>query len=163
MSSRYKKAKRNLILIIFLSAPLCPFPPEIPFEGTREFVPKVFELEPNRTCGVDEEIMKYKCHSFMSVYIQSASFGRIAANMRKMCDGAKKDDSNSPPQDCLDTSSLLRTARDTCHGSDSCQVFISPTSATLVPACDGLRKEARIDYICGKFHPIAFDFPSHSH
>ena len=99
----------------------------------------------------------------MSVYIQSASFGRIAANMRKMCDGAKKDDSNSPPQDCVDTSSLLRTARNTCHGSDSCQIFISPTSATLVPACDGLRKEARIDYICGKFHLIAFDFPSHSH
>ena len=134
-----------------ISAPLCPAPPEVPFEGSIEFVPKVFELEPNRTCGVDEEIMKYKCHSFMSVYIQSASFGRSAANMRKMCDGSKKDDSNSPPQDCLDTSSLLRTARDSCHGSDSCQLFISPTTANLDPACDNLRREARIDYICGKF------------
>ena len=98
--------------------------------------------------------MKYKCHSFMSVYIQSASFGRSATNMRKMCDGAKKDDSNSPPQDCIDTSSLLRTARDSCHGSDSCQIFISPTSAVLDSACDNLRREARIDYICGKFSSL---------
>ena len=151
MSSRYSARSNVTFLDCPFSAPLCPFPPEVPFEGTREFVPKVFELEPNRTCGVDEEIMKYKCHSFMSVYIQSASFGRSAANMRKMCDGSKKDDSNSPPQDCLDTSSLLRTARDSCHGSDSCQLFISPTTATLDAACDNLRREARIDYICGKF------------
>ena len=136
---------------IISPAPLCPTPPEIPFEGQREFVPKVFELEPNRTCGVDEETMDYKCHTFMRVYIQAASFGRSAMNFKKMCDGDKKADSNEPPQDCLDTGTILRTARDTCHGQTSCSLYIPPNLATLDSACDGLRREARIDSICGRF------------
>jgi hypothetical protein len=116
----------------------------------REYVPRVFELEPTRTCAVDGDVMKFRCHSFLRIYVQAASFGRSALNFKKMCDGNKKADSNEPSQDCLSQSRALEKMRDQCHGRSSCQQAITPDFTTLDSSCDGLKREARVDHICGR-------------
>ena len=131
--------------------PVCPIPPDTPAEGKREYEPRVFELEPTPTCAVDGEIVEFKCHSFLRIYIQTATFGRIAANLEKMCDEEKKADSNAPSQDCLDTSLFLQHTRSSCHGEYSCSISVSPTFTSLDSSCDGLQREARTNHICGKF------------
>lgn len=133
-----------------LLAPLCPTPPVTPEEGQKEFVPKVFELEPIESCAIDGETIDYKCHSFMNVYIPAASFGRNASNLKKLCDGEKPDDRSEATQNCLDTVEVLQFARGSCHGQDSCSLAVSPTLASLDASCDGLRREARVGHICGE-------------
>ena len=133
---------------------MCPVPPVTPVEGKRDYEAKVFELEPTPTCAADGEIVAYKCHSFLRIYIQTASFGRTVANLDKMCDGDKKADSKAPSQDCLDTSLYLQYARTTCHGEYSCSFAVSPTFTSLDSSCDGLQREGRTSHICGEFYEM---------
>ena len=68
-----------------ISAPLCPTPPAIPNEGKQDFNPIVFALVPQKGCGLEGSDIKIQCHSFLSIYISSAYYGRIAAKQKKLC------------------------------------------------------------------------------
>ena len=50
--------ERKFYFINFL-APLCPKPPEVPFEGKVENDPIVVELPSSHSCGVDGEVISF--------------------------------------------------------------------------------------------------------
>ena len=54
--------------IYLISAPLCPPPPEIPFEGKVTNDPIVFEMTDSNSCGVDGKDFSINCFSFMNIY-----------------------------------------------------------------------------------------------
>ena len=76
---------------------------------------------------------------------------RMAASKKELCDGASPPDSKAAPLDCYDETinqELLTTARDLCRGHFNCSQEV-PT-LILSPACDGLKREYKIEYLCGK-------------
>ena len=130
-----------------LMAPLCPTPPEVPEDGWRDFIPIVFELQPENSCEITGGMMELKCHTFLRVYIQTARYGRSVSNERSLCDKDKGRDSGAPSVDCLDHSLALHTAKETCQGKSSCSIMIEPDMAALT-GCDTLKKELRVEHIC---------------
>ena len=116
----------------------------------REFVPVVFELEPVESCALADETVSLTCHSFLTVYLQSASFGRTAKAGKELCDGARDEDRAKPDEDCLETRAVLQKGRDLCHGRSSCSLPVSADMAdfTGCMAAD-LKRELRTRHICG--------------
>ena len=129
---------------------MCPTPPEIPLEGVQDFVPNVFELVPDQACAVVGETMAPKCHSFLSIYIQSASFGRKGENNKQMCDGEKDDDRAEPGKDCLESIQVLQQLRILCQGKPSCSIPVEQSMADFTGCMNAdLKRELRLSHICG--------------
>lgn len=139
-----------------LQAPLCPKPPDVPLEGVIDFVPNIFEMEPESSCALVGETVTLKCHSFLSVYVQSTSFGRTGSNARELCDGGKDPDRVEPGKDCLEKEDVLQQVRTLCHGKPGCSVPVEHTMAdfTGCMAAD-LKRELRTSHICGKLHILS--------
>ena len=153
-------------MICAIPAPLCPTPPEVTLEGVREFAPVAFQLAPVDSCALTEETISLTCHSFLSVYLQSASFGRTEAAEEELCDGEKEDDRASPDKDCLDTRAVLQQGRDLCHGRSSCSLAVSQDMADFTGCMsEDLKRELRTSHICGNnlFHCTIFTIVSQWH
>ena len=138
-------------IIISIQAPLCPKPPDTPEEGKRDFFPKAIGLEPHKLCAINSEDVEIKCHSFLSIFIENFSYGRNATNGKELCDGEKKKDSKAPAMNCFNETfemEVITELEDLCHGEFQCTYTI-PT-VPLDPICDGMKREARIEFSCGK-------------
>ena len=119
-------------------------------EGVREFAPVVFELEPVESCALVDETVALTCHSFLTVYLQSASFGRTAKAGKELCDGERDEDRAKPDEDCLETRAVLQNGRELCHGRSSCSLPVSPDLADFTGCmATDLKRELRTGHICG--------------
>ena len=97
------------------------------------------------------ESLDLKCHSFLSVYIQSSSYGRTLANGQALCDGARPADRTSPGADCLESQQMLQHTRSLCHGQASCEVPVAGDMADFTGCMlPELQRELRTNHICGK-------------
>ena len=137
-------------------APKCPIPPEVPEDGVKEHVPLPIEIPPNKLCALDAETVTLSCHSFLRVYITSVSYGRNSSSGSNLCDGEKSDKSLGSGS-CYNedyNKQLLREISLDCHGKFNC-TFKVPT-LPLTEDCDTLKRELRVEYICGEF-PIFVD------
>ena len=146
----------HLVFIPFLG-PLCPKPPEIPLDGVRDFEPKVFDQEVSKVCNIEGETMEIKCHSFLSIYARKSMYGRNYTNEKKLCDGEKPDDLKGVDAEgdfCLRDHD--GPARENCHGESFCIVPVTGDmdkdwTDKFDVQCALLKKELRVDYICGMF------------
>lgn len=144
------------VFIPFLG-PLCPKPPEIPLDGVRDFEPKVFEQEVSKVCNIEGETMEIKCHSFLSIYARKSMYGRNYTNEKKLCNGEKPDDLKGVDAEgdfCLRDHD--GPARENCHGESFCIVPVTGDmdkdwTDKFDVQCALLKKELRVDYICGMF------------
>ena len=142
-----------------LLAPLCPTPPDVPEEGVREFEPLVFDQEVESSCAIEGETLTLQCHSFLTVYVQKASYGRNADNGgRSLCNGTKGEDTEevTADQDCLDEAGITAEVRTACLGRTSCSSSVTEELASLGATCDGLKRELRTSHICGKLASLPF-------
>ena len=146
-------------------APVCPPPPEAPPEGIREHLPLGFPVENNEGCFLNGDLAQLSCHSFLNIYPTKLTYGRAAAAKKELCGGASPPDSKAAPLDCYEETinqEMLTTASDLCRGHFNCSLEV-PT-IILSPACDGLKREYKIEYLCGKteilfqvvtsYHPV---------
>ena len=88
----------------------------------------------------------------MSVYIRTVSYGRTFAAAKQLCDGEKPDDTAAPEKDCMDEAvqtNVMELARSDCHDQFSCQWQVP--SLPMDASCDGLKRETRVEHICGEF------------
>ena len=89
--------------------------------------------------------------SFLNIFVNSVTYGRNSTLGKDLCDGEKAKDSKAPAMNCYkdDQNAVILTSLQTaCHHHYNCSVSI-PT-VPLDPVCDGMRREARVEYICGK-------------
>ena len=113
----------------------------------------MFDQEVESSCAVEGETLKLQCHSFLTVYIQSASYGRSADNGgRTLCNGTKGEDSKAvgANQDCLDEAAITSEARQACLGQSACSVSVTDNMSSLGSVCIGLKRELRTKHICGE-------------
>ena len=102
-------------------------------------------------CALNAEVLSLYCHSFLRIYIYNVIYGRGPG--KELCDGDKPQDSFEPAGDksCynedLDTEISLGLKTE-CHGKFECTYTI-PT-LVMDDACGGMRRELRLEYICGK-------------
>ena len=138
-----------------LLAPLCPEPPDAPEEGVKEFHPIPIPMELETVCSVNPDAVNLECHSFLNIYIGPVSYGRNKTKGKTLCDGEKIQDIKAPNTDCFDDSvneQIWEELSLTCKGKSSCSYEI-PT-ILLDSACDGMKREANIAYICGKLNHL---------
>ena len=136
----------------YFSAPLCPKSPEMPEEGKKEFFPKAIGLKPHNLCAINSEDVEIKCHSFLSIFIESFTYGRNSTKGKELCDGDKPRDSKAPAMNCYNETfemEIIEDMKANCLGGFQCTYNI-PT-VPLDPVCDGLKREARIEFSCGKY------------
>ena len=101
--------------------------------------------------------MEIKCHSFLSIYVRKSMYGRNYTNEKKLCDGEKPDDSKGVDDEgdfCI--RKLLSPVRRNCHGESFCIVPVTgdmdkDKTDPFDLQCAPLKKELRVDYICGTF------------
>ena len=132
-------------------APKCPIPPTVPEDGVKEHVPLPIEIPPTKLCSVDAEIITLSCHSFLKVYVISVTYGRNSSSGKELCDGEKKDEKSLGSGTCYSdeyNQQLRREISLECHGKFNCS-FNVPT-LPLTEDCDTLKREIRVEYICGK-------------
>ena len=130
---------------------MCPKPPEATEEGIREYHPIPIPMTPEKICAVNEDEINLKCHSFLSIYLTKVWYGRNQSSGRVICDGDKPDDNQSPNVDCfLETynNELKEDISAACNTEFDCN-FTIPT-VPIISACDGMKREARVEYICGR-------------
>ena len=134
-----------------LLAPLCPKPPESPADGVKEYLPLAIGQEPETACALNSEDLQLKCFSFLDIFVRSITYGRNATKGKELCDGDKPKDSKAAQLNCYNETfhqELLYELELACHANFNCSLTI-PT-VPLDPVCDGLKREARVEYICGK-------------
>ena len=136
--------------------PACPKPPDAPNEGVRDYEPIRFPQKVEKSCNLQEETMRIKCHSFLSIYIKQTSYGRKFANEKKLCDGQKPDDVKG----VIDETNFCERPMgedfvSQCQGGDYCVIPVTGDMDSNWPktfdlSCALLRKELRVEYICGE-------------
>ena len=134
-----------------LSAPLCPVPPSSPADGVKEYQPLAIRQDNKKSCALNSEDLQLKCHSFLDIFVRSFTYGRNASKGKDLCDGEKPKDSKSAQLNCYNetfNSEILYELEVACHATFNCSYTI-PT-VPLDPVCDGLKREARVEYICGQ-------------
>ena len=125
----------------------------------REFAPNIFEIDPVKSCALVGESVELKCHTFLSVYVQTATFGRETAKKKKLCDGQKENDRGFPSTDCLETAETLKLVRRACQGKSECTVRADYLMADFTDCMsDSLLRELRTNHICGKLDVNLLDF-----
>jgi hypothetical protein len=131
-------------------------------EGVRAFEPEVFPQEETLGCSVDGDILELKCHSFLQIYVRDAIFGRNYSNGKKMCDGDKPADSKEMrSKDDTCWMQIRGEAKTICHGVASCRIPVAQDldrslNRPLQSVCNGLKKEMRVSYICGRSLPLHY-------
>ena len=100
--------------------------------------------------------MRIKCHSFLNIYIRQTLYGRDFANEKKLCDGEKPDDIKGvDDESSFCKRHLGNDIVDRCQGGDYCIIPVtghmdSSWQKKLDSSCAPLKKELRVDYICGE-------------
>ena len=100
--------------------------------------------------------MEIKCHSFQRIYARKTMYGRNYTNEKKLCDGERADDLKGVDDKgdfCLRHHSW--PVRRNCHGESFCIVPVTGDmdkdwAHTFDSQCAPLKKELRVDYICGR-------------
>ena len=140
---------QDCVSYFLFPGPLCVPPPEVPYEGFLNISSPVHEVDTVDTCQVDGEDLEIACPSFLNIFVQSATYGRIAGG-KTVCTGVKD---RGPSSDCLDTG-VLDKVRGFCHGSYNCSIGVSHNIAVadLSGTCNTNKKELNITHTCGK-HP----------
>ena len=149
---RYKRYIVTKNLFNHISAPLCPKPPDVPDEGVAEYLPIPIPMERNRICTLDSEDVMLTCNSFLRIYVTGVTYGRDSATGKELCDGEKPNGNSLGSGTCYNETHNEKLRGDLgaeCHGTYNCTYYI-PT-VPLTPDCDGLRREVRTEFICGKF------------
>ena len=134
-------------------APVCPEPPPAPTDGVREHLPLEPPVDRSEKCFLNGDLMHVTCHSFLNIYPTAVTYGRQAAAKKELCGGQSPADTRASPVDCYDEEvnlQLLNVSRDLCRGHFNCSQEV-PT-VILSPACDGMRREYKIEYICGNLN-----------
>ena len=144
---------RNIFskLIRINLAPLCPIPPDATEEGKKEHHPIPIPVDIEEECGLDSEEVSLTCPSFLNIYIQKVVYGRGPGV--ELCDGDKPADNSKPPGDksCYDEDKDIEISnglKTECHGKFTCSYTIPTLLLDVI--CDGMRREMRLQYICGK-------------
>ena len=136
-----------------LLAPLCNKPPDAPDDGVREHWPMAIPLAPTEICALDSEDVQLLCHSFLSIYVDGVTYGRDSITGKELCGGDKPNDFqslgsgtcyNETYNNQLKTELALE-----CHGAYNCSYHIE--TVPLTSDCNGLRREVKIQYMCGRF------------
>ena len=144
------------LLTSIFPAPLCPAPPDVPEEGVAEYLPIAIPMDHNKVCTLDSEDVTLTCNSFLRIYITGVTYGRDSATGIELCDGEKPNGKSLGSGTCYNATHNEKLENDfalECHGTYNCTVYV-PT-VPLNPDCDGLRREVRTQYICGKYlNPI---------
>ena len=141
-----------------VAAPLCPKPPDVMADGVKEYLPIPIPLTLEKTCALSSEDVKLTCPSFLIMYITKLTYGRNRSSEKVLCDGDRPNDLQKPHSDCFNetfNTELKNQIALECHGGYSCSVSL-PT-VPLDPACDGMKREARIEHICVECS-IKFDY-----
>ena len=97
-------------------APLCPVPPSPPASGLVVNNPIIYPLLPEDNCVTTPggSPINIQCHSFLTIYIESATAGRVQIpQYSPFCDATK---SLSPA--CMN-STVVNQLRSACHGQVS--------------------------------------------
>ena len=118
----------------------------------REHHPTAFPVPSHQGCAVNADLLTLSCPSFLSVYPLSLTYGRNASLKKTLCDGEHANDDKAPFQSCYDETvnrARLASLRSECSGLSSCSQEV-PT-VVLDPTCDGLRREMRVEHICGQY------------
>ena len=106
--------------------------------------------------------MRIKCHSFLNIYIRKTLYGRDFENEKKLCDGEKPDDIKGVDDE---SSFCQRHMGDDivnqCQGDDYCIIPVTGDmdrtwQKKFDPTCAPLKKELRVEYICGKGSSIYY-------
>ena len=127
-------------------APLCPKPPEAPFEGKRENFPSVHPMIEEEVCDIDWQQLSLQCSSFEIIHITKATYGR-AKFTKDLCNGEK--DSKHVEEDCV--ADLTDLYGGYCAGKYNCSFHILPTVHDWTGGClAGQKNELTVSYICGK-------------
>ena len=113
-------------------------------DGIREITPKIFDMPLLEECAVDGTDLNIKCPSFLSIYVKSATYGREFA-VKKICDGTKN---GNPEVTCLD-SGVVDKIGPKSRGLWNATAAVNPLLATLDPKCASLKKELKVQYLCG--------------
>ena len=134
-------------------APLCPKPPETPFEGKLTHVPKIIDVEPEEVCVVDGEPLNIKCHSFLDIQIVSTTYGRVKANGKSLCNG-EEDKIRLRSEDCLEVDASLESFHKNCRGHSECKSYwATPADIKWKGECNetlARKNELTAKYRCGK-------------
>jgi hypothetical protein len=113
------------------------------------------------SCALVGETVALQCHSFLSVYVETASFGRMVAKERELCDGEKEQDRSSPGADCLETTAILERARRLCHGQSRCSLPVEFELGNFTGCMPtDLKRELRTSHICGNSNFPVSPLPS---
>ena len=131
---------------------MCPKPPDAPEEGVQEYLPIPIPIEPEKLCALNDEVVNLVCPTFLNVLIHKVVYGRNEG--KELCDGEKPKDNFQPAggASCFDDSKSEEVAiefMNACHGSYNCSHTV-PT-LVLATACDGMRREVKIEHLCSKF------------
>ena len=104
--------------------------------------------------------MKIKCHSFLNVYLKTITYGRNYTNEKKLCNGESPDDSKGVASDtdyCLRSRRNWKALKNLCHGDSLCLIPVAAdmdstwqSKYQFGAACNGLKRELRVEHICGK-------------
>ena len=131
--------------------PSCDIPPDAPEEGTKLYIPKIFDMEYDNQCAVDGEVLAFTCPSFMSVYLRSAAYGRTIEAGKTLCNGQ----TDSPVAEDCQTEAILPQLRTQCHGQSSCSFAVSANLTETASECLlEQRNQLNISYSCGKNYQI---------
>ena len=134
-----------------LLAPLCPKPPDVKEEGVKEYMPIPIPMAPLKMCALDSEDVTIQCPTFLKIFVNSVTYGRNSTLGKELCDGEKPKDNKSPAMSCFNedqNAQILSDLQGACHHNFNCSYSV--LTVPLDPVCDGLRRETRIEYICGK-------------
>ena len=85
-----------------------------------------------------------------ALFVTSVTYGRNSSLGKELCDGEKPKDNKSPALNCYkddQNALMLSELQSACHHNFNCTYSI--LTVPLDPVCDGLRRETRIEYICG--------------
>ena len=122
----------------------------------KEYLPIAIGLQPEKMCALNSEEIELRCHTFLSIYIKSVTYGRNSTLGKELCDGEKPKDSKAPALSCYDEDfnwSLLSDLDTLCLGHFNCSYLI-PT-VPLDPVCDGISRELRVEYLCGELYSVS--------
>lgn len=134
-----------------LLAPMCSDPPPVPIEGVRELINLPLPVDKFHQCSINDETLVLQCDSFLNVFVTNVTYGREKTNGLTLCDGDFQPDIAKPSMDCFDDSrnqEMRENLRNECNGLHECR-YLVPT-LPLPSACDGKRREVRVEYLCGK-------------
>ena len=106
----------------YLSAPVCPVPPQVPLEGNLTHLPLVASWPEETSCQVEGYRLVMSCHTFLRVHVLNATYGRRMGDNKVLCNG-EKDIIALDQSPCLQTDLTEQTWQN-CRGKSSCEEIV---------------------------------------